>query len=240
MPDGVPALLQRTLRVGGVVPFTANDFPGRLAAVVFTQGCPWRCAYCHNPHLISARGGDAAAERAWPDLLRWLGTRCGLLDGVVFSGGEPTAQHAIVDAVRDVRALGFEVGLHTAWRASAAPRSAAAGCRLGRVRRQGAARRLPSADRRRIERRSRVRVARPAARLARRFRGAHHRASDAHAGRSVAFDRRRAGRARHPGIGCCSRFGQTAATTKRQSPRRRAARRSIRRSSRRCARTASK
>ncbi len=113
MPDGAPALLQRTLRVGGVVPFTANDFPGRLAAVVFTQGCPWRCGYCHNPHLISARGGDAAAERAWPDVLRWLDTRRGLLDGVVFSGGEPTAQHAIVDAVRDVRALGFEVGLHT-------------------------------------------------------------------------------------------------------------------------------
>ena len=41
-----------TLRVGGLTPFSTTGWPGMLAAVVFCQGCPWRCGYCHNPHLI--------------------------------------------------------------------------------------------------------------------------------------------------------------------------------------------
>ena len=40
------------------MPFSAIDFPGALAAVVFCRGCPWRCAYCHNPHLIAAHAGE--------------------------------------------------------------------------------------------------------------------------------------------------------------------------------------
>lgn len=108
------ALRRRLPRVGGIVPFTTTDFPGRLAAVLFMQGCPWRCAYCHNPHLIPALSDTGAREHDWQGVLRWLATRRRLLDGVVFSGGEPTAQPAIIDAVLDVRALGFQTGLHTA------------------------------------------------------------------------------------------------------------------------------
>jgi len=99
------------LRVGGLVPLTTTDYPGRLAAVVFCQGCPWRCRYCHNPHLLPARG---VTEIAWGDVLSFLERRRGLLDAVVFSGGEPTAQPAIVAAARAVRAMGFRIGLHTA------------------------------------------------------------------------------------------------------------------------------
>jgi pyruvate formate lyase activating enzyme len=99
------------LRVGGVVPFSATDHPGALAAVVFCQGCPWRCGYCQNPHLIPARG---AHTQAWPDVRAWLEGRRGLLDAVVFSGGEPTAQPALAGAIGEVRELGFAVGLHTA------------------------------------------------------------------------------------------------------------------------------
>ena len=100
------------LSIGGIVPFTTTDFPGRLAAVLFLQGCPWRCGYCHNPHLIrSPNGGGAPHE--WSGTLRWLATRRGLLDAVALSGGEPTAQRAIAGAVAAIRELGFEVGLHT-------------------------------------------------------------------------------------------------------------------------------
>lgn len=101
---------ERQLVVGGVTPFTTIDFPGRLAAVVFCQGCPWRCSYCHNPHLLP-RGPGA---RPWPDVLAWLETRRGLLDGVVFSGGEPLLQRGLAAALADVRALGFATALHTA------------------------------------------------------------------------------------------------------------------------------
>lgn len=101
---------RETLVVGGLTPFTTIDFPGRLAAVVFCQGCPWRCGYCHNPHLHSPQG----RERPWNDVLDWLETRRGLLDGVVFSGGEPLLQRGLAAALGEVRAGGFATALHTA------------------------------------------------------------------------------------------------------------------------------
>lgn len=100
----------RRLRIGGFVPFSTTDYPDQLAAVVFCQGCPWRCVYCHNPHLIPA---GAPGKYTWSDLLRFLSERRGLLDAVVFSGGEPTLQSALPDAMRQVRSMGFRIGLHT-------------------------------------------------------------------------------------------------------------------------------
>lgn len=115
-----PAAAPRALRVGGLTPFTSIDYPGQLAAVVFVQGCPWRCVYCHNPHL-QRRGGDGEATgegsgmgRSWPSVRGWLARRAGLIDAVVFSGGEPTIDPRLGEAMDDVRALGFRIGLHTA------------------------------------------------------------------------------------------------------------------------------
>jgi pyruvate formate lyase activating enzyme len=99
------------LRLGGFVGLSVCDFPGELSAVVFCQGCPWRCRYCHNPHL---QPRWAETEIEWNRLRDKLAVRRGLLDAVVFSGGEPTAQTALEGALREVRALGFKVGLHTA------------------------------------------------------------------------------------------------------------------------------
>lgn len=78
---------RRPLKVGGLVPFTATDYPGQFAAVVFVQGCPWRCGYCHNPHL---QPRSQPAEIEWDALLAFLARRVGLIDAVVFSGGEPS------------------------------------------------------------------------------------------------------------------------------------------------------
>lgn len=106
-----PRTSRGKLAIGGLVRFSALDYPGKLAAVVFCQGCPWRCRYCHNPHLIPARRSEE--EIAWDDVIDFLRRRQGLLEAVVFSGGEPTAQAALLDAIREVRALGFKIGLHT-------------------------------------------------------------------------------------------------------------------------------
>lgn len=100
------------LVVGGLTPFTTIDFPGHLAAVVFCQGCPWRCGYCHNPHLIPRDAAPSGAP-TWDAVLAWLETRRGLLDGVVFSGGEPLLQRGLPQALAEVRALGFATALHT-------------------------------------------------------------------------------------------------------------------------------
>ena len=65
------------LSVGGFEPFSTQDWPGRLAAVVFVQGCPWRCSYCHNPGLQSQCAPQAGLR--WADLrARWQ-DRIGLL-----------------------------------------------------------------------------------------------------------------------------------------------------------------
>ena len=100
----------KQLKVGGVTPFSATDYPGKLSAVIFVQGCPWRCGYCHNPHLQTRTD---SAVLAWPDVMALLRRRVGLIDAVVFSGGEPTIDAALEDAIREVRGLGFSIGLHT-------------------------------------------------------------------------------------------------------------------------------
>lgn len=99
-----------TLQIGGITPFTTIDFPGKLAAVIFCQGCPWRCRYCHNRHLLPA---GIAGKHVWADVMQWLETRRGLLDGLVFSGGEPLLQRQLPDAAKAVREQGFAVALHT-------------------------------------------------------------------------------------------------------------------------------
>lgn len=99
------------LRVGGLARLSTCDWPDHLTATVFLQGCPWRCGYCHNAHLIPATAGEGPP---WPEIMAFLAGRRGLLDGVVFSGGEPTLQSELVGAVQAVRELGFAVGLHTA------------------------------------------------------------------------------------------------------------------------------
>lgn len=99
-----------SLRIGGLSALSSVDWPGELAATVFLQGCPWRCPYCHNPHLLDAAGGD---DLSWEGVLGFLRARVGLLDGVVFSGGEPTVQAGLAPAMREVRELGFKVALHT-------------------------------------------------------------------------------------------------------------------------------
>jgi anaerobic ribonucleoside-triphosphate reductase activating protein len=111
MPVTLPARARAGLRVGGLTPFTSIDYPGKLSAVVFVQGCPWRCGYCHNPHLQSR---SAAPSRSWTELMAWLQRRAGFIDAVVFSGGEPAIDPALGEAIGDVRALGLSVGLHSA------------------------------------------------------------------------------------------------------------------------------
>jgi pyruvate formate lyase activating enzyme len=85
------------------------DYPGRLSAVVFTQGCNFRCPYCHNPELVLPFG-ELLDEGG---VLAFLGTRTRYLDGVVLSGGEPTLVPDLDDYARKLKGLGFLVKLDT-------------------------------------------------------------------------------------------------------------------------------
>lgn len=108
--DTIPA---SALRIAGITPFTTIDFPGKLAAVAFLQGCPWKCVYCQNPWMQSRTFREDLAHASWEELERLLKKRRGLLDGIVFSGGEPCTDPALLAAIKAVKAMGFKVGLHT-------------------------------------------------------------------------------------------------------------------------------
>ncbi|CAN5556108.1 anaerobic ribonucleoside-triphosphate reductase activating protein [soil metagenome] len=99
------------LQIAGLVRLSSCDWPGRLVATIFLQGCPLACGYCHNPGILDPREPGVIA---WSEVYGFLRRRRGLLDGAVFSGGEPTRQAGLADAMRQVRALGLGVGLHTA------------------------------------------------------------------------------------------------------------------------------
>lgn len=103
-----------SLRIGGLTALSTADYPGQLAAVIFCQGCPWRCAYCHNPHLLPRHTQHSEHAISWHAVTAFLERRRGLLDAVVFSGGEPTLQTGLPAAVRTVKDMGYAVGLHTA------------------------------------------------------------------------------------------------------------------------------
>lgn len=99
------------LAIAGLVPLSTVDWPGHLVATVFLQGCPWACGYCQNVDIIDP---TTPGVMPWQHVLDLLGRRVGLLDGVVFTGGEALRQKELGSAVAQVRDRGFRVGLHTA------------------------------------------------------------------------------------------------------------------------------
>lgn len=98
------------MKVAGLVPFTTIDYPEKLAAVIFFQGCPLKCPFCHNPNLQEF---DAPGNIEWSDVLSFLNERKKRLDGVVLSGGEPLMQPDILEMVDDIKEMGFKVAIHT-------------------------------------------------------------------------------------------------------------------------------
>lgn len=96
--------------IGGIQKTTLVDFPGKIAAIVFTQGCNFRCGYCHNPELLELNKNTEYSTDKFFDFLK---TRIGKLDGVVITGGEPTLQKGLYDFVKEIKNLGFAVKLDT-------------------------------------------------------------------------------------------------------------------------------
>ena len=92
--------------IGGLQKTSLLDFPEKIAAIVFTMGCNFRCGYCHNPELIN---GEAKIE----EVFEFLKTRQGKLDGVVITGGEPCLQKDLPEFIKQVKELGFAVKLDT-------------------------------------------------------------------------------------------------------------------------------
>ena len=99
------------MKIGGLIKFTLIDYPGRVAAVVFTQGCNFRCRYCHNPELVYPH----LLQESMPEeeVMAFLRHRQGTLEGVVVTGGEPTLQPDLLRFLGDIKSLGYFVKLDT-------------------------------------------------------------------------------------------------------------------------------
>ncbi len=100
--------------IGGFIPFTLIDYPGKIAAVVFTQGCNLACPFCHNKALIPKKAVEKAVNnRHVHEVLDFLHERKGRLKAVVISGGEPTLQPGLAGFIKEVRSRGYLVKLDT-------------------------------------------------------------------------------------------------------------------------------
>jgi pyruvate formate lyase activating enzyme len=99
------------MKIGYVQKTSFIDYPGKISAVVFTQGCNFRCPYCHNPELVdTGRYGNISFMG---DVYTFLEKRRGKLDAVVVSGGEPTLQPDLITFLQKVKSMGYLVKLDT-------------------------------------------------------------------------------------------------------------------------------
>ena len=93
----------------GLQKITLLDFPDTLACTVFTGGCNFRCPFCHNAALVlTPRAEDAIPQR---EVLDFLKSRQGRLEGVCITGGEPTLHADLPDFLQEIRDLGYRIKL---------------------------------------------------------------------------------------------------------------------------------
>ncbi len=97
------------MEFGGLEKFTLIDYPGKIACMVYTIGCNFRCPYCHNPELVDETVEEKIKEE---DVLKFLDQRKGQLDGVVITGGEPTMHgEKLFNFIKKVKEKGFLIKL---------------------------------------------------------------------------------------------------------------------------------
>lgn len=99
------------MTINGMQKLTLLDYPGNVACLIFTQGCNFRCPFCHNSGLLDMNNNCEKIDEK--EVFKYLEKRKGLLDGVCISGGEPLLQKDIEYFIRKVKDLGYKVKLDT-------------------------------------------------------------------------------------------------------------------------------
>lgn len=101
------------MRIGGLEKQSLIDWEGKVAAVIFTKGCNFRCTYCHNPSLVYPALLDHQPDIPVADVLQYLKSRKEWLDGVVITGGEPSLHTDLVSFIKSIKALNLKVKIDT-------------------------------------------------------------------------------------------------------------------------------
>ena len=99
------------MKIGGLLRTSLIDYPGLISAVIFTQGCNFRCPYCHNPELVDLT--DHTIDFSEEEIFSFLERRKNLLDGVVITGGEPTLHKDLPRYLAKYKKLGYRIKLDT-------------------------------------------------------------------------------------------------------------------------------
>lgn len=99
--------------ISGFQPLSLLDYPGVISSIIFTQGCPFRCVYCHNPELIPTQAADPDKALKEEKILDQLSRRKHIVEGVCITGGEPTVHPDLPDFIKKVKRLGMLVKLDT-------------------------------------------------------------------------------------------------------------------------------
>ena len=97
------------MRIGGFLPTTLLDYPGKLACTVFTQGCNMRCPFCQNGGLVLPEHFEEPLAES--GILAKIKKRSHVLEGVCISGGEPTLQPDLPEFLQQIKAMGLSVKL---------------------------------------------------------------------------------------------------------------------------------
>jgi pyruvate formate lyase activating enzyme len=98
--------------IGGFQRFSLIDYPDKICAIVFTQGCNFRCPYCHNPELVDTKR-SANIGLTEDEVLSFLDRRKGKLNAVTITGGEPLLQSDLCAFLSAIKRLGYLVKLDT-------------------------------------------------------------------------------------------------------------------------------
>ncbi len=95
----------KLMKIGGFQKCSLIDYPGKICAIIFTQGCNFRCSYCHNPELVEPN--LFAKPIPEEEIFSFLAKRKGKLEAVELTGGEPTLQPDLLEILKKVKAMGY-------------------------------------------------------------------------------------------------------------------------------------
>ena len=100
------------MKICGLQKTTLLDFPGHVAATVFTGGCNFRCPFCHNAGLVLPDRLEEASITE-DEVMSFLKKRAGMLDGVAITGGEPLLHTDMPEFLEKIKNLGYKIKLDT-------------------------------------------------------------------------------------------------------------------------------
>jgi len=101
------------MKICGLQKTTLIDYPGHVACTVFTAGCNFRCPWCYSKELVLPELIVQQPQIPEEEILEFLRTKQGLLEGAVICGGEPTLHPDLSEFCQKIKDLGFLVKLDT-------------------------------------------------------------------------------------------------------------------------------